>query len=170
MKRGAIRSHDLQKFDKEAGWSPKEVMKARLSFTFTVSHISSLCCTPALLTNEPPWYLCCVAKLLENICAQSFQCYRFQRPALARDEKTLKCTVEIGRARKSTILFLTSLIGPFGFSAVFSLAFNHTVYNCAYNQNPCRWTLVSSCYSALLKIVSIFCDDIIQQLPPMFSH
>ena len=49
-----IGSYDLQKFDKEAGWSPKKVMKARLSFIFTVSHISSLCCTPALLTNEPP--------------------------------------------------------------------------------------------------------------------
>ena len=46
-----IGSHDLQKFDKEAGWSPKEVMKARLSYTFTVSHISSLCCAPRPLNK-----------------------------------------------------------------------------------------------------------------------
>ena len=92
----------------------------------------------------------CVAKLLENICAQSFHCYRFQRPALARDEKTLKCTVEIGRARKLTISFLTSLIGPFGFSAVFSLAFNHTVYNCAYNQQD----QVNNADSAIIFLIN----------------
>ena len=39
---------------------------------------------------------------------------------------------------------------------MFSLAFNRTVYNCVYNQNPCHWTIPSSCYSALFKIVSIF--------------
>ena len=46
-----IGSYDLQKFDKEAGWSPKKVMKARLSFIFTVSHISSLCCAPRPLNK-----------------------------------------------------------------------------------------------------------------------
>lgn len=39
---------------------------------------------------------------------------------------------------------------------MFSLAFNRTVYNCVYDQNPCHWTISSSCYSALFKIVIIF--------------
>ena len=120
------------------GWQSGRVVSKGGDKGAPISSLPPLCrifhrfvVPPALLTNDPPWYLCCVAKLLENICAESFHCHRFQRPALARDEKTLKCTVEFGRARKLTILFLTSLIGPFGFSAVFSLAFNHTVYNCA---------------------------------------
>ena len=141
-----------------------------------ISSLPSLCrifhrfvVPPALLTNDPPWYLCCVAKLLENICAESFHCHRFQRPALACNEKNFKMYSWNWASKKIDITFLTSLIGPFGFSAVFSLAFNHTVYNCAYNQNPCHWTIVSSCYSALFKIVSIFLCCFIYHIPQVLT-
>ena len=41
-----IGSYDLQKFDKEAGWSPKEVIKARLSLLYlhSVAYFIALLC------------------------------------------------------------------------------------------------------------------------------
>ena len=130
--------------------------RAYLFFTSTVSHISSLCCAPRPLNKWSPmiFVLCCQTSW-KYLCSK-FSLLQIPTPCFGSRWENFKMYGWILASKKIDITFLTLLIGLFGFSAVFSLAFNRTVYNCVYNQNPCHWTIASSCCSTLFKIVSIF--------------